>query len=396
MTEPAERPWLDRPEWASGRVPEQDEASGGAGVVLLWLFGFLWMGGLSLAFLIIGSPLREENRGPSLVLGAMILSGGLISWGSAIGVARRRLMAGKSYFEMASVPGLIGGALRGDVHTEKPLPALRECAVSLHCVRGRRGGRSGMHSFLWRDELAVLPSEIRTDVAGTWIPVAFEIPFGLPASRALGEVDEITWYLHVLARGRGVRYEASFVVPLFVTDESRAAEEGSLGGSHAPVRRPPGTRIRIDEEARRAVISLPVSRAVVKWIVGPPLIGALVTFAASLVRSAGEPVFPSVWPWALGLAAVPSAFAVADLFFFRPRRIEIADGQVTVSGGVPRRVQETFAAADVREVAFAVGHGIQAKVRGSSCTIAQVPLADQRWLTAELRRLIRWAASQKM
>ena len=396
MTEPAERPWLARPDWATGRVPEQDEGDGGAGVVLLWLFGFLWMGGLSLAFLVIGSPLREENRGPSLVLGVMILSGGLISWGSAIGVARRRVLAGKSFFEMASVPGLIGGALRGEVHTQKPLPALRECVVSLHCIRGRRGGRSRTHSFLWMDELAVLPSEIRIDVAGTWIPVAFENPFGLPASRALGAEDEITWYLHVLARGRGVRYEASFVVPLFVTDESRAAEEGSLGGRHAPVRRPPGSKIRIDEDARRAVVSLPVSRAVVTWIVGPPLIGAVAAGAASFVRSAGEPVFPNLWPWALGLAAVPSAFAVADLFFFRPRRIEIAAGQVMVSGGLPLRVKETFAAADVREVAFAVGHGIQAKVRGESCTLAQVPLADQRWLTAELRRLIRWAASQNM
>jgi hypothetical protein len=130
----------------------------------------------------------------------------------------------------------------------------------------------------------------------------------------------------------------------------------------------------------------------VKWIVGPPLVVTLVALAASALRIGGQPVFELPWLWALLLAGAPSALAVADLFL-RPRRIEIGSGVVTVVGGPVPYVKDRFPASDVREIAFAVGHGIRARVGPEWRGLAVVPLTDQRWLAAELRRLVHRAAS---
>lgn len=298
-----------------------------------------------------------------------------------------RLLSRQSVFEMAAVPGVVGGRLRGVIRTRRPLLPVRECTLSLLCVRTTRM-TSRSSSFLWVDELELAPLEVAADAEGAAIPVDFEIPYDVEQSRNRehGVVDGIAWHVHVLARGASGRYEADFVVPVFTTPESRVPEEGSLGGSDEPVARSEACAIRVESGPDRTVVRLPLSRALVGWILVPLLLALLLVAAAPLLRPLEVP-----WGWGAAVAASIAALGLAELAG-RPRAIEVEPGVLTVRGGLLGcRVLRRLPAAAVSRVAFTVSQRIQVTVPGDVVTVAVVRRRDQRWLAAELRRLIKRA-----
>lgn len=299
-----------------------------------------------------------------------------------------RLLSRPSVFEMAAVPGVVGGRLRGVIKTGRPLLPLRECTLSLTCVRTSQG-RSRTFAFLWMDEVEVSPEQVAGDQGeGTAIAVDCEITYGVEQSREreLGLTDGISWHLGVLAHGARGRYEADFVVPVFYTPKSRPPEEGSLGGGDEPVARPASCAIRIESRPNRTVVHLPVSRAVVGWIVVPTLLAGLLALAAPWLRALELP-----WGWGVVLGVFVAAVAAGELVS-RPRAIEVEPGWLTVRSGFPAsKVRRRLPAAAISRVAFSVNHGIEVTSPGDVVTVARVRTRDQRWLTAELRRLIKQA-----
>jgi hypothetical protein len=247
--------------------------------------------------------------------------------------------------------------------------------------------RSGSFSFVWMDELEIRPEDIASDGDGTAIAVDFPIPYGVVQSRdrVRGLNEGIGWHLHVFARGAGGRYQADFVVPVFYTPESRPPTEDGLGGDDAPVARSASCAIEIESLPDRTIVRLPFSRAGVGWTVAPLLIAAPLGLASPWLGPLGFP-----WGWGVALTLLVAAAAGADLVS-RPRIIEVEPGWLTVRAGLfGGRVQRRLPAAAISRVAFSMA-GIEVTSPGDVATVARVRTRDQRWLAAELRRLIREA-----
>ena len=115
---------------------------------------------------------------------------------------------GRSTFVMHSVPGVLGGHLRGDVHVATSIGAARDLTARLFCHWPVSKARPA-HS--WQEELPVERARALAGVTGSVLPVAFTIPYGLPASDKHGEV---VWYLEVAGQAVGVDYFARFEVPV--------------------------------------------------------------------------------------------------------------------------------------------------------------------------------------
>lgn len=141
----------------------------------------------------------------------------------------RRARFGETTFEMATVPGELGGHLCGTIRTglsadDKPEEGVR---VKLSCYRRHRlkGGDDGSHTthtLLWRDEKQV---ECRhtADGDGLEVPVAFDLPEDASASTPEATENRIMWVLRVTAAVPGIDYSAVMEVPVFPVEPDASA-----------------------------------------------------------------------------------------------------------------------------------------------------------------------------
>jgi len=207
-----DRPWLHIPQWDQGRIRDAPAKQAAAG---LGVFAFVWLA------VVIGAALlargRDDLRSDPAVLVFLGLFG-LVGLGLAAGtvymvIAGRKF--GRATFEMSSVPGVLGGWLRGNILLPEAVPGGCEARVRLVCRRDSTGS-SRVSYDVWKEDATVM-------TAGS-VPVAFRIPFNLPESDlpdmpGTGTM-RVTWLLSIAASLPGVDYSAVFNVPAFATDAS--------------------------------------------------------------------------------------------------------------------------------------------------------------------------------
>jgi hypothetical protein len=160
---------------------------------------------------------RDDLRSDPTVLVFLGLFG-LVGLGLAAGavymaVADRKF--GRAAFEMSSVPGVLGGWLRGNIMLPGQVPGGCEARVRLVCRRDSTGS-SRFGYDVWEADATVM--------TGASVPVAFRIPFNLPESDlpdmpGAGTM-RVTWLLSIAASQPGVDYAAVFGVPVFATEAS--------------------------------------------------------------------------------------------------------------------------------------------------------------------------------
>jgi hypothetical protein len=139
---------------------------------------------------------------------------------------------------MTSIPGVLGGKLRGYLETGGE-PSTGEVELVLDCVSWRRGYRSGSSEILWQDGATVVLSP---GAGGGQAVVEFDIPFDARATGDYGpgNVERVFWRL--TARSTAGAFHASFTVPVFPTAESDSsrtrerldAQAGSRLSGYAP------------------------------------------------------------------------------------------------------------------------------------------------------------------
>jgi len=142
-------------------------------------------------------------------------------------------------FRMTSMPGVLGGKLRGCVETGAAAAAGSEMELALNCISWRRGYRSGSSAILWQDQTRTASFPVAD---GAQVPVEFEIPFDARATGDYGpgNLEEVFWRLTARCADGG--FNASFTVPVFPTadsDSSRTrarleAQAGSRLDGYAP------------------------------------------------------------------------------------------------------------------------------------------------------------------
>jgi len=342
--------------------------------------------------------IKKGNYGPAFVLIFPIIGLGLLFW--AVTLTLRWLRFGESVFEMACVPGAVGGVLEGTIRLSRPMRPEGPVKLRLNCIARTtsRGGNSNSTSerILWQHEEAV---EMNTVDA---IPVAFFIPENCSETTTIDASDGTLWRLEAKAKMSGVDYAASFEVPVFRVEQSpelRAEAAKLVTREKAEVAayvQPATSRIRVQMSLRGGTeFYFPACR-------NPETAMSLTVFLAIwsgaiwLMTTHGAPMFICI---VFGLGGVFLAWATAASWTGTKRVLVSREG-VTVKGavlGIGRT--KTVAAQEIESIKTQIGmtsgttayHDIKINCRDESTVTAGSSIKDgleAEWLAAEMTKAL--------
>lgn len=217
-------PWLWRNDWAAGRVKSNTKGS----MVTAWVFAVFWnMVAWPPTILALPNALREKGASSLFLL--IFPAAGIVLLIYAIRKTLAFAEFGKTCFEMASVPGVIGRELKGSIQARFPHSPDHGVQLRLSCVHRYVSGSGNTSTtnerILWRDEVELSSGQLFPGPAGTTIPVRFHIPLEAPPTDNRTPRDQIIWQLEAIARVPGVDYHDVFEIPIFRTAQTPTAEE---------------------------------------------------------------------------------------------------------------------------------------------------------------------------
>ncbi len=217
--ESPEKPWLNREDWAAGRVTSSSRGT----AVFLWIFAAFWnVISAVIAFAVVPLELHRGNHAVLMVLIFPVIGMAMLTYAFNSTRAWRRY--GQSIFEMAAIPGALGGTLEGMIQLNTRLRPEHGLHLRLTCVRRTTTGagkdRHTSEKILWQDEKWLRP-DLPEPEGHTGIPVFFLLPAEQPESTA-GRGDGIHWKLEASARVPGPNFQAMFEVPVFKLPETPA------------------------------------------------------------------------------------------------------------------------------------------------------------------------------
>jgi hypothetical protein len=208
-----DEPWKWNEAWRTGRI----KSSAGAAAWAVGMFATLW--NVISWPVFIGIILQGKLEfGPVLLVVLFPLVGIILGWWAGYLIARR-VKWGVSEFEMATIPGVLGGPLAGMIHAPARIATQDGFTLRLACVetvRERSGGKNNSREVTRWDHEKTITRDLSTAGDRTFIPVQFIVPYGLPSS---GE-DGVKWKLTVEAKTDGVDYHAEFEAPVLETPAS--------------------------------------------------------------------------------------------------------------------------------------------------------------------------------
>ncbi len=219
-----DEPWMQRQDWAAGRI-----ASESSGIGFLGVFALFWNGiSFPLTWQVLCQQVSKKgDYGQLMVLLFPLI--GLVLLGVLLWQGWRRVRFGRSYFEMDAVPGAIGGLLQGGIRLEKALYPKGPVKLKLS-GNVRMAGDSPSERVQWLQEL-----EIPVEPGCRVLPVAFRIPSDAQPTTVTDGGPGVFWRLEARATVPGIDYKARWEVPVYEVEllpgEAAAPEgEGSPTG----------------------------------------------------------------------------------------------------------------------------------------------------------------------
>ena len=341
-----DRPWLLKAEWASGRIASSSKTLVWVSILaaLFWnlLTSPLW-------FILPGEVIQKGNRLALFGLVFPLVGLGLAAWAVYTLLQWRKF--GQSVFQMASVPGVLGGELAGVIRTAAHIQPEEGFQVTLNCIQRRTTGsgdkRSTQEEILWQDEQIIVRQLGQSDADPSAIPVLFAIPYNCRPTDETHSNNQTIWRLKVAARVPGIDYAAAFDVPVFQTPQSDpnfTPDAAALAQYAAPA--------DPDRELREAGVIKTVS---------PSGEGSLFIFPAgrNLANAVCFSLFCLLWSGAIVLMfrlGAPMLFLIVfglidallvlmlvDLWFYRSE-VDVSPRGLTITGGLfglgaPRRIE---------------------------------------------------------
>jgi len=213
-------PWMRRQDWACGRI----RCVGLAKIVVFWVMAVLWNGFTwTWMILIWGDP--EEEAVVKVLWFFCLIGLGLFAW--AVRRTWAWLRFGESVLELASVPGVIGGTLEGQIQTGIQTSPTKPIQLALICIRKHSVKRFKRESeitqdIIWQTDRSVAVGRFNRGPRGLAIPLHILIPYGLPNSDNSNVDEQILWQLVVSGDLPGIDFRAEFLVPVFVTANSKS------------------------------------------------------------------------------------------------------------------------------------------------------------------------------
>ncbi len=228
-------PWMWKPDWAAGRIKGSSQTA----MWFSWVFAIFW--NLISAPLVFFLPAEIEKGNHAAAVGLLfpVIGVGLLYW--AVKTTLRYRKFGVSLLELSTIPGVIGGKLRGTIHSglqDKPPDGIK---VSLNCVRRResRGkNSSASERLIWEESYVLGAERVYRGREGLDLPVEFAIPHESEASDESDRYNKIIWRVEASATLAGVDYETRFDVPVFKTADSstEVPKESGYGFAADPAR----------------------------------------------------------------------------------------------------------------------------------------------------------------
>ena len=311
-------PWLADRRWGAGRIGD----SAASGMLAFWGFAILWNAIAMPAIYLAIQHVREDRPQGYLVFLFPLVGLGLLA---CAGYATLRYVThGRSWLELETLPGCVGGWLAGHVRTSATLSHAEMIELSLRCVRrvttGSGKRRKTRENTVWCDDQALTAARLPGDrnSGDRLIPVAFRIPPDLPETLDSPH-DDIIWRLRVRAAMAGTDYAADFDVPVFHARQPdgyvpRAEDAAArVRASRAALAAFDDPQIHVSTNAAgRTRLVFPASRNR-----GTAALMAVVCLiAAGVAAGTAAGGAPRLVPVIAGVVAVPLAYAAA-LYAFR-------------------------------------------------------------------------------
>lgn len=278
-----DEPWLHNPDWAEGILRPSSLDIWAAITKPLAIY---W-NAVSLPVAVVAFPALVGPHWGAAALNMLypLAGAGLIAL--AVHSARARRRWGRSHLELDTLPGVIGGHLRGTLVIVGDVHGLDRVHVSLKCTKYEGRGDDTRVSVLHEDRRS------HDDLGASFgerelrLPVEFQIP-GSCAPTGDDKRVRVVWQLSVRGSTPGPDLSLKFDVPVFVTDETdpnlgksaelRAVDNAVVLDERSPV--PDRIRVtRIDAVTRQIEAS---SR---------PSVGMFLGFSAVFVLFACADVF---------------------------------------------------------------------------------------------------------
>jgi hypothetical protein len=388
----ADTPWLWRDDWAAGRIVYSAKSS----MWLVWGFALFWN---AISWPVVFALPRELAKGNDVIWIGLIfpVAGiGMLVW--AIRSTIQWTKFGESVFEMASVPGVIGGTLTGVLRPGSGLRLMQEYSLRLSVVHrvvtGSGKHRSTRESVLWTEE-----KKIHSDLNGG-VPVSFLLPGDSRETDIRNSDNAVIWRLEASAEVPGVDYSATFEMPVFrlaqtpeqaaQAEAARAQQQSALAG-YQPSR---DSRVYVRpalQGGMEFIFSACRNPAAALLTTAFTLVWTAVLFV--LILSKAPLIFPIVW----GLFDVILLYAVFEQWFastrvvIRPGRIEVERGPLSFSA------PKVVSAENVLEIKAAIGmtagtrtySDIHVLCRDGGKVTAGGGIRDKQhadWLAAEMNR----------
>lgn len=209
-------PWMWREDWAAGQV----KSSHGAVAVVSWLFAVVFSGFSVPLGLKAPEVAAAEGMGVWVLASLFLLASiGLLYW--AVQSTLRWNRFRRLSFEISTLPGVVGGQLRGTLHVGQIIQPEEGFTFLLSCVKRVRRARKTEERTIWQDEVRVPTARVERGALGSAVQVVFEIPFEVePSSADATQLPSIQWRLEVSAELPGPDLHGIFDVPVFKTEES--------------------------------------------------------------------------------------------------------------------------------------------------------------------------------
>jgi hypothetical protein len=325
---PAE-PWLWRDDWAQGRANSQTRNT----AIAAWVFAIFWnLVSMPVAFLALPQAFKQKGAIALVVL--IFPVAGVYLLIRAIRQTTALFEFGKTYFEMASVPGVIGRELKGQIQARFPHSPDHGVHLRLTCVHRvttNSGNTSNtMETILWRDEADLASAQLYPGPSGTTIPIAFRIPLDVHPTEKINTRDEFVWTLEALADVPGVDYHDIFEVPVFRTHDTPTQAEAQTIAAAMPApstARPDTMTIQVRQTADGTEFYFPAARnrSFATSLTVFLLIFSAVTFF--LMHHA-----PFIFPLVFGFFSVLLLDITLQLWL-QTTRVVIGNGKITVQSG---------------------------------------------------------------
>jgi hypothetical protein len=254
-----DQPWVWRADWAAGRI--KSSVSTQAVLFAIMALGFGGLGGLA-TFFTLPEELRKGNHAALLVLLFPAVGIGFLLAVVRALLSRRRF--GDCFFEMAAIPGAVGGTLEGLIQTGARIRLEHGLHLKLTCIRrtvtGYGKGKEISENVLWQDE-KVFKSEAglpEPEPGRSGIPVYFKIPADQPECFSSGN-NSVLWRLEAKAKMAGPDFSAMFEVPVFNVAGAAAGGAADDSDPTAPLQMPV-EEIRRNEHSKIQVADGPDGR----------------------------------------------------------------------------------------------------------------------------------------